>query len=79
MEHVFRHQRQRYRTDGPDETGKLKRFGIGAHVLSCEIARMLEWFRLSIRFGWIGKDARPRRFVLIVRRGAKALSRPLSF
>lgn len=74
MEHVFRHQRQRHRTIGADETGKLKRFGMGAHVLRCEVARLLEWFRLSIRFGWIGNEARPGKFVLIVRRGAKALA-----
>ena len=74
MEHVFRHQRQRYRTIGNDETGKLKRFGMGAHVLRCEVARLLEWFRLSIRFGWIGKERSPGKFVLIVRRGAKALA-----
>lgn len=56
MEHVFHHQRQRYRTDGNDQSGKLKRFGMAAHALRVEVARMLEWFRLSLRFGWIGGE-----------------------
>ena len=78
MEHVFHHQRKRYRTDGNDETGKLKRFGMAAHALRVEVARMLEWFRLSLRFGWIGGETRHKKIVLIVRRNKEALAAVLA-
>lgn len=74
MERTFHHQRQRYRTIGNDETGKLKRFGIGAHQLRSELARLMEWFRLSIRFGWIGSERRYRKIILVTRRGHRALA-----
>ena len=79
MEHVFRRQRQRYRTIGNDETGKLKRFGIGAHQLRSEVARLMEWFRISIRFGWIGSERRYRQDpTLVTRRGHRALNNVLA-
>lgn len=37
------------------------------------MARFLEWFRLSVRFGWVGSDRRYKRIMRIVRRGDKAL------
>jgi hypothetical protein len=73
MEHTFRHQRQRYRTIGNDETGKLKRFGTGAHELRSEVARLLEWFRLSIRFGWLGSERRIKQIHETIRRGYSTL------
>jgi hypothetical protein len=78
MEHVFRHQRQRYRTIGNDETGKLKTFGMGAHELRCEVARLIEWFRLSVRFGWVGSERRYRKIFQVVRRGHHALRKMLA-
>lgn len=73
MEHVFHHQRQRYRTIGNDQTGKLKRFGSGAHELRSEVARLLEWFRLSVRFGWLGSERRIKHIRETIRRGWRAL------
>jgi hypothetical protein len=73
-EHTFRHQRQRYRTEGNDETGKLKRFGTDVHVLRCEVARMVEWFRLSVRFGWLGSERRIKHVNEIIRRGHRKLA-----
>jgi hypothetical protein len=78
MEHVFRHQRQRYRTIGNDETGKLKRFGTDVHELRCEVARLVEWFRLSVRFGWLGSERRIKHVHQIVRRGHRKLASVLS-
>jgi hypothetical protein len=53
MERTWRDRRKRYRVAGADETGKLKRFGIGAPRLRAAMARVLAWFRLCLRHGWI--------------------------
>lgn len=74
MEHTFRHQRQRYRTIGNDETGKLKRFGTDVHALRCEVARLVEWFRLSVRFGWLDSERRIKRVREVLRRGHRAVT-----
>ena len=39
----------------------------------CEVARLVEWFRLSVRFGWLGSERRIKRIREIVRRGHRKL------
>lgn len=53
FERAHRERRKRYAIDGADETGKLKRFGIGAHRLRSAAARFLEWFRICLRNGYL--------------------------
>ncbi len=47
----------------------------------CQIhvtSRLLEWFRLSLRFGWIGSETRYKKIFLIVRRNTEALASTLA-
>lgn len=76
-EHTFRHQRKRYRTVGNDESGKIKRFGLGAHRLRCAIARFVEWFRICLRHGWLGNHPKQNHEPVLYRRGERNLYKVL--
>jgi hypothetical protein len=73
FESIFHHVRQRYRVIGSDETGKLKRFGLAAHRLRIAAARFLEWFRICLRHGWLGKHAKLNKSAVLTVRGDRRL------
>jgi hypothetical protein len=77
FEHTFRHHRKRYRSLGNDESGKIKRFGLAAHRLRCAIARFVEWFRISLRHGWIGNHPKQNNEPVLYRRGERQLYKVL--
>jgi hypothetical protein len=78
FEKNFRDRRKRYYVDGADETGKIKRFGLGAHRLRSAAARFLEWFRLCLRNGWIpGYEGKLNTAEVKIRNGAERLERTL--
>lgn len=78
FERTFHHQRLRYRTLGNDLTGKIKRFGLGAHRLRCAIARFVEWFRICLRNGWLGDHPKVNTHPVLFRRGEQGLKKVLT-
>lgn len=77
FESNFRHQRKRYLSAGNDETGKLKRLGLGAHRLRAAISRFIEWFRICLRHGWLGNHPKTNERPVRYRRGEHKLYRVL--
>lgn len=69
----FANARKRYALFGNDMSGKLKRFGIEAQELRLAMSRFLDWFRICLRHGWIGKHPRINSRLPIKRRGEKRL------
>jgi hypothetical protein len=49
----FNHDRRRYATAGKEGLGRLCRSGLEVHRLRCAAALLLNWFRFSLRQGWI--------------------------
>ncbi len=52
-EAIFGNDRDRSSFAGKDTTGMLSRRGVPAQRLRGEISRMLDWFRVCLRHGWI--------------------------
>lgn len=76
FEKNFRDRRKRYAVDGADETGKIKRFGLGAHRLRSAAARFLEWFRVCLRNGWLpGYKGQLNDGQVMIRNGGERLER----
>jgi hypothetical protein len=53
FEAVFGNDRDRHGFAGKDQSGRLSRRGVPAQRLRGEISRMLDWFRICLRHGWI--------------------------
>jgi hypothetical protein len=53
-EGIWNARRERWVIGGVDLTGRLKRKGLGVHRLRNTLARVLEWFYLCLRHGWLG-------------------------
>ena len=52
-EGLFQHDRRRYAVAGKEGLGRLCRSGIEAHRLRACAALLLNWFRISLRQGWL--------------------------
>lgn len=57
-ERVHHHTRQRYGAAGKDYTGRIKRRNLTASQLRLDASRVLEWFRILLRHGWLGSHRR---------------------
>jgi hypothetical protein len=53
-ERTFRQGRARYGQSGKEKYARLSRRGIRAQRLRAAIARLIEWFYICLRHGWIG-------------------------
>jgi hypothetical protein len=60
-ERVFRHWRDRYGVAGKNADTRLKRPGLPFQQLRASAALAIEWFRICLRYGWLGS---PRRRAL---------------
>lgn len=54
LERIWHHYRQRYAFAGKDTTGRLKRLGVEPQRLRGNAAILIDWFRVSLRHGWLG-------------------------
>jgi hypothetical protein len=59
-EHVYRHWRDRYAVFGNNVDTRPKRPGIAWQNLRASVVLLIEWFRLSARYGWLGSPRRRR-------------------
>jgi hypothetical protein len=55
-ENVYRIWRKRYTVAGKDGSSQLCRGGIGAQRLRANACLLLDWYRLSLRNGWISPE-----------------------
>jgi hypothetical protein len=55
LEAVFGYWRKRYSAGGDDQKGRLKRYkdSVSAQRLRGEAARLIEWFYINLRQGWL--------------------------
>ena len=60
-ESVFRRWRDRYGVAGKNADARLKRRGIPFQQLRASAALAIEWFRICLRYGWLG-SARRREY-----------------
>ncbi len=77
-ERVFRHWRDRYSVNGNSVDGRPKRPGIAWQNLRASAALLLEWFRLSLRHGWIGSHRRRNQSLPFPLRGNRRPGSTLS-
>jgi hypothetical protein len=61
VEGVFRSWRDRYGVAGKTADTRLKRPGVPFQQLRAEAALAIEWFRICLRYGWLG-SARRREY-----------------
>lgn len=61
FERIFRHWRDRYGVAGKNPDTRLKRPGLPFQQLRASAALAIEWFRICLRYGWLG-TARRRDF-----------------
>jgi hypothetical protein len=61
FERVFRHWRDRYGVAGKNADTRLKRPGLPFQQLRASAALAIEWFRICLRYGWLG-SARRREY-----------------
>lgn len=54
LERVWGHYRTRYAFAGKNQTSRLKRLGVSPQRLRGNAALLIDWFRVSLRHGWIG-------------------------
>jgi hypothetical protein len=58
VEKVFRHWRDRYGVAGKNADTRLKRPGLPFQQLRASAALVVEWFRICLRYGWLGSARR---------------------
>jgi hypothetical protein len=58
FERVFRHWRDRYGVAGKNADTRLKRPGLPFQQLRASAALVIEWFRICLRYGWLGSARR---------------------
>ncbi len=57
-ERIFRHWRDRYGVAGKNADTRLKRPGLPFQQLRASAALAIEWFRICMRYGWLGSARR---------------------
>jgi hypothetical protein len=72
-EQVYRHWRDRYAVFGNNVDTRPKRPGIAWQNLRASVALLIEWFRLSARYGWLGSPHRCHDYQVEDIRNGKAL------
>ena len=55
FEGTFRHWRQLYGGQGKETMSRLARRGVQAQELRAQAALMMQWFRISLRHGWLAR------------------------
>jgi hypothetical protein len=58
FERTFRHWRDRYGVAGKSADTRLKRPGVPFQQLRASAALAIEWFRICLRYGWLGSARR---------------------
>ena len=78
-ERVFRHWRDRYGVAGKNADTRLKRPGVPFQQLRASAALVIEWFRICLRYGWLGSPRRREYGEIRVIRSVRALKGLLRF
>jgi hypothetical protein len=73
VERSFFWRRCRFGGAGKDQTGRLKRLGIGAQRLRAAACRFLEWLYLCLRHGWLGSHKYINKASPVFLRGLRRL------
>jgi len=75
VEKVFRHWRDRYGVAGKSADTRLKRPGLPFQQLRASAALVIEWFRICLRYGWLGSARRRELGELRTTDGSKRLKK----
>lgn len=79
VEGVFTHWRARYGVAGKNADTRMKRPGLPFQQLRASAALAIEWFRICLRYGWLGSARRRPYGQVRTTRAVRALKGLLRF